>query len=276
MFGLLGDHLGVAFEHVCVEEAVFHSAIGESHNASAMLDAFDPISFVARPVSPIHLSIAHSFVIYVVSMVNVAALPSESSHAVLLVVLVLTFKSVTFRVVCNFSPLALAMLHAVLEFTCVYTSIFPLVDSLALRLAHVVLPRINIPIRKYIRSFPVLEAVIPRTFVLIAVLPLMDSVAVGFAHVPLAHVTVSEDSFPHAISVLDAFGPFTVVYFAVSPVVHSFAMSFALLEVSFIFVAVGVTLVALACALVAYPLPLVDSVFAIDHDAEPLSLVVFC
>lgn len=121
-----------------------------------------------------------------------------------------------------------------------------------------------------------LEAVIPRTFVLISVLPLMYSVAVGFAHVPLPHVTVSEDSFPHPITVLDAFGPLTIVYFAVSPVVHSFAMSFALLEVSFIFVAVGVTLVALACALVAYPLPLVDSIFAIDHDAETLSLVVFC
>ena len=132
--------MGVAFEHVCVEVAVFHSAIGEGHNASAVLDAFHPVSFVARPVSPIHLSVAHSFVIYVVSVVYVAALPSKSSHAVLLVVLVFTFKSVTFRVVCYFSPLSLAMLHAVLEFTCVYTSIFPFVDSLPLRLAHVVLP----------------------------------------------------------------------------------------------------------------------------------------
>ena len=83
-----------------------------------------------------------------------------------------------------------------------------------------------------------LEAVIPRAFVLISVLPLMDSVAVGFAHVPLAHVTVSEDTFPHTITVLHAFGPLTVVDFSVSPVVHSFAMCFALLEVSFVFVAV--------------------------------------
>lgn len=135
---LWGDYLGVAFEHVCVEVTVFYSTVGEGHYTSSVLNTFDPISFVARPVGPVHLTVSHSFIIYVVSMVYVAALPSEGAHAILLVVLVFTFKSVTFWVVCYFSPFSLAVFHTVFEFTCIYTSIFPLVDTFSFGFSHMV------------------------------------------------------------------------------------------------------------------------------------------
>lgn len=59
-------------ENVAVEETGLSYAVREQHQTYAMLDSVVPHSFVDRAVCPVHLSVALSLVIFVVSFVLVS------------------------------------------------------------------------------------------------------------------------------------------------------------------------------------------------------------
>ena len=126
-----------------------------------MLDTFDPVALVAGSISPVHLSIAHSLIINVVSVIDISTLPSKGAHSIFLVVYILPLEPVALWIVHHFSPLATAMLHSVFELARVDAAVLPLVYTFALGLSSYVVARVDVTVRKNVRAFPVLETVRP-------------------------------------------------------------------------------------------------------------------
>lgn len=63
------------FKNIILKKALFDPAIWKLHPADTMLDAFLPLSLVARPVDPVHLTVAVPLVVFIVSLVHVSAFP---------------------------------------------------------------------------------------------------------------------------------------------------------------------------------------------------------
>jgi len=105
------------FIDIILKVTFFDSAVRETHHADSVLNATDPLAFVAGTISPLHFSVAVTFVILVTAVVNVAGLPSESADAALLVVCIVSLKLVAEGGLCLFPPLASAVLHATLKLT---------------------------------------------------------------------------------------------------------------------------------------------------------------
>ena len=124
-----------------------------------MLNAFDPVALIAGAISPVHLTVAHSLVINIISMVDVSTLPGESSQTILFVVHVLSLKSVTLRVIHHLAPFSLAVLHSVFELARVDTTVLPFIDSFTLGLSLHVVTRVDIAVREDVRAFAMLEAI---------------------------------------------------------------------------------------------------------------------
>ena len=135
-----------SLESVVLEQALLNSAIWELHPPNAVLDASLPLAFVARAIFPVHFSIAMPLVVLVAPLVVVSTFPSELTHAVLFVILVLPFIHVAILSIESLAPLASTVLQSVLEFSNIYTSIFPLVLALALRLAVAIGAREDVPV----------------------------------------------------------------------------------------------------------------------------------
>lgn len=72
---------------VCVifEVALLFTAIREDHPPVAMLDAFYPITLITTPVGPVHLTVAVSLIIHILTFVLIATYPSEMPNTVLLI-----------------------------------------------------------------------------------------------------------------------------------------------------------------------------------------------
>ena len=94
----------IALENICVEVAVLDSAIRKGHNSLSMLDSFDPVSFVAGAIGPVHLAVAHALIVDVVSVVDISTFPGEGAHTIFLIVHIFSFKTVALRVIHYFSP----------------------------------------------------------------------------------------------------------------------------------------------------------------------------
>ena len=145
-----------------------------------MLYAFVPISFVNRSIRPIHFSIPHSFIVYIVSMVYISTLPSECSKPIFHIKLILSFKPVALRVVLFLSPVTSPMLHTVFEFSSIYASTFPFVHTFSLWLSMHINSRKRVSICKNIGSFSMFQTLIPASFESISILPLMNPVPMSF------------------------------------------------------------------------------------------------
>jgi len=65
--------------NVIFEIALFDSSIGKLHLSNAVLNTMLPLSFVTAAISPIHLTVTMSFVIFVAALIHVSTLPSKSS-----------------------------------------------------------------------------------------------------------------------------------------------------------------------------------------------------
>ena len=103
----LGDV--AALEDVVIEVAFLDLAVGEYHLAPSMLDATHPMPDVYALVRPDHLAFTLTFVVVVVTAVNVPARPLEHAVAKLLVEAILSLVSINFVALTLF-PFPLAVL----------------------------------------------------------------------------------------------------------------------------------------------------------------------
>lgn len=113
--------------NVIFKVSLLDSAIRELHPSYAMLDSFVPLALITGSVNPLHLTISLPFIVFIISSINVAALPDKHSETILLIVLITAFVGIAVRLVDPLLPLALPMLQTVLKLTDIHTSIFPFV-----------------------------------------------------------------------------------------------------------------------------------------------------
>ena len=103
----LGDV--AALEDVVIEVAFLDLAVGEYHLAPSMLNTTHPMPDVYALVRPDHLAFTLTFVVVVVTAVNVPARPLEHAVAKLLVEAILSLVSINFVALTLF-PFPLAVL----------------------------------------------------------------------------------------------------------------------------------------------------------------------
>ena len=115
-----------------------------------MLDSAFPLTFIARSIFPVHLSIAVSFIIFVAAFIKVAAFPGELTHSVLLVIFILTFIHVASLGIESLAPFASSVLQSVLKFSNIDASIFPLVLALAFGFTVAISARKDVSVCKYV------------------------------------------------------------------------------------------------------------------------------
>ena len=167
------------------------------------------------------------------------------------------------------------MLHSLLELALVNAAVLPLVDALAISFPECVVARVYVAIGEDVGSFAVFEAIDPAALVPVAILPLVHAVPVGFAVLPLSQVGVAKDASPHAVAFFDALAPLAIVDFAVGPVIDALAVSLAPNEIAFVLVAIGIPFHAFALSIVFEPLPLIHSIFPINHDSKSMAFSFF-
>ena len=80
-----------ALESVIFEEALLEAAVRELHLTIPILNASDPLTFVAGAIFPVHLTVAMSLIIFVTPAIVIARLPREHSHSVLFIIFVVSF-----------------------------------------------------------------------------------------------------------------------------------------------------------------------------------------
>ena len=140
-----------SFEDVFLEVAVLYPAIGESHATFALLNAIDPLSFVYRTISPVHLSIPLLRIHRVLALETAARFPLEFTVSVLLIILVLTLVLVGV-IGSRLFPQALPILLTVIKLARVEVAVGPGVLAEALSLAPFVLTYVHVADRKLVAA----------------------------------------------------------------------------------------------------------------------------
>ena len=112
-----------------------------------LLNTTMPLTLIARAISPQHLAVPFSLVIYVTARVHISALPSEYSVSVLLVIGVFALIGVGWCGL-RFPPLPMAVLHALAEVPRIHTPVLPHVLTLPVRLPVLVMACVCVSIRK--------------------------------------------------------------------------------------------------------------------------------
>ena len=260
-------------EYIVFEVAFLRSGVRKHHLAVAVLDATDPFSMVATPISPVHLSVPVSFIFLVLAFVDVTTGPLENSIAMFSVVEIVTLIAVALGT-SSTSPLSFAFFHSSFEVADVAGTIGPSVLALPVRLSILVLARVRVSIYEYVRSGAVLKTEEPFSLVPITVLPGVDSISVCLALVPLADITVVEETTPDAVAVLESRVPLSIVDFAVDPSVDTLPICLPHLEVAIVRISVWVALKTLPVPQVFLPAAFILATIRILHDSSSVPFAV--
>jgi hypothetical protein len=151
-------------------------------------------------------------------------------------------------------PVALSMLHAVVELTRIHISVGPSILPEAFSLTPAVLTHILISNSKDVHALSVSEAGFPFTFVLVLVTPSMLSKPVWLVCSPLTDIVVTSDSLPDSVALLVSFNPLALVELSALPYVLPLAPYFARPVLALVSIAIGKVLIALAMASVIGPM----------------------
>jgi len=140
------------------EHSLFDTAIWQFKSSFSLLHTGDPIAFVNRAITPIHLSITMALVFIVISLEQVTTFPSESPKPVFHII---EECSVILVAICPFVflPLTLSMFKTISEFSKISCSTWPFILSKSTRLTVSILTRIKISILKYISTLPMLKGI---------------------------------------------------------------------------------------------------------------------
>ena len=118
----------VSLDELAINEESFDKAILAIEQLSiSILHIELPIAFVKASILPVHFSIPTSQVIFVVSLVKMAADPCINPISFLLVILELSFIFIAGS--CPFLPDSVSISHAVTEMPFVIATVFPVVLS---------------------------------------------------------------------------------------------------------------------------------------------------
>lgn len=231
-----------------------------------------PHSFVVASITPIHFSEASSQIVLIVSFINVATRPAEDTIPMLLVRNILSF--IFIAVSCPFLPHSLSLSQSVLESSLEIASVRPIVLAVAIGLPSLVLPFVEVAIRKLFSSLPMFETLFEVTLVPISVYPSMDAVAVSLAHPPLAHIAVSLGALPHAGPMFEPVDPLALVELAIGPGILAEPFRFSVDVLPKIGALVGELLETQPLLEIALPIALVDAIVLVEHDSLAVTLAV--
>ena len=178
-------------EDIVLKVAFLLGAVREDHFAISVLNSTDPLALITATVCPIHLSVAISFIFFVLTLVDVSTGPLEHSIPVLSITQVVTFIAVTLRAA-GAAPLPLAFFHSSLEVAHVARAIRPGVLTFSVGFTIDVLTCVGVAVHENVSACAMLQTPVPFAFIPVAVLPCVHAVAVGFTLMPFANVTVIE------------------------------------------------------------------------------------
>lgn len=119
-------HLG-SLKCVVFEQPFFDTTIRKLHASHTVLNAFGPLSLVARAILPVHLSVAGALVTLVAPLVVVSAFPREHADSIFLVIFIEALIHVTILIIESLLPFSFAMFKAIFELSHVNASIFPFI-----------------------------------------------------------------------------------------------------------------------------------------------------
>jgi hypothetical protein len=102
----------------------------------------------------------------------------------------------------------------------------------------------------------------------------MHTISICLAVLPLAYEAIAEDASPYAIAFLNSIAPLSVIYLAIGPQIYTFPMCLSIFKVSFIFVAIAVSLEASTMPHVVGPLALVNAILLVEHYTKTVALAV--
>jgi hypothetical protein len=185
-------------KNVVLKQTLFDPTARELHPPYAVLDTIKPLAPVAAAVSPNHLSVSVSLVVFVTALILVPALPSKYAHSRFLVISIIPFIHVSSLV--PLAPFAFPVLLTVFKLAGEGTQVFPFILAESMWLSKLVLASIYITHSKQISALAMLEAVLPLAFVSVSILPLVNAVSICFRLLPLANVRIPKNSFPNAMA----------------------------------------------------------------------------
>lgn len=272
--GLWSRFLGFwPFVNIELKVAFFDGSIWEEHLPVTVLDSFLPLTLVDTGISPLHLTIAISFIIFVLSFVDIPTGPSENTKSMLLVETVVPFVLIALWSFPTL-PSSLTMLQPILELSNVEGPILPGVLSFAFGLSILVLTGVNISVSKDIGALTVLQTAFPLPLIPVSVFPSVHSVAFSLGMSPLSNVGIIVESSPNSIAMLKSLVPFSVVDLSVAPGVDSLAVSFTCLELPIVRVIVWVPFKSPPTPQIVFPFTFELSSILVPHDSFSISLPI--
>ena len=258
---------------VVFEVAFLARAVWENHAPISVLNSADPFALVTAAVRPVHLAVALSFVVLILSFVNITTCPGKLAEAAFPIVYVVALVAVRLRSA-PAAPLALAVFHTVLEVADVDGTISPGVLSLARGLSIFVLAGITIPADEDVRARAMLQRHVPFALVSVSIFPGVHTVAMRLRLEPLPDVAIIIEATPYSVALLEALDPLAVVDFAITPSVYAFPICLAHLKIAVVAISVGVAFEGLAVPQIFVPLALVLPAVLVLHNAAAVALPV--
>ena len=215
-----------------------------------------PITLVATSISPIHLTVTFSLVIYVGAFVFITTCPSEDSSSILFVSLVIAIVAIAMKTAST-SPLTLAFLHSTFKVARIACTILPSILAFTFWFSVNIIATVHVTIYVYVRASSVLQTHVPLSFVPISIFPGVDPEAMGLTLVPLSYVTVVLEPSPDSVTLFEPSAPLSIVDLAVDPCVNALTISFPVLKLAKVAITRRVTLKTFAMTLVFIPLALI-------------------
>ena len=175
----------LTFENVVFKVPVFDPTIREVHYTFSVLDTLLPLSYVLGAVGPVHFSLSLSFIVDIVSYIDISTLPCEIAVTIFLIKHVHSFKSVTVSTL-FLLPISFTVFMAFFEFSVIRATILPLILTISIRFSVSILSSVFITHRKHISSLAMFETVYPAPFKSITIFPLVNPVTIGLTIFPFS------------------------------------------------------------------------------------------
>jgi hypothetical protein len=133
--------------YIIFKVTFFGRSIREYHASIAMLNSTDPFALIAAPICPIHFSVTFSFVIFVLTFVNVTTRPDKLTESTFSIIYIITFITIALWATTT-PPFAFSMLHSPCEISYIYCPVCPRILTFTLWLSVDVFACVRVPIRE--------------------------------------------------------------------------------------------------------------------------------
>lgn len=128
----------------------FDAAIRKNHFSLAILNSCLPFSSIGRTIDPIHFTETFSFIIFVITFINVSTFPSKNTISILFVLKIFSFICITQSRSSILFPFSFSMFETFLELTYICTTVSPLILALSIWFSIYIGTRVRITVCKNI------------------------------------------------------------------------------------------------------------------------------